>query len=579
MSVPSMLRKAVVLAGGQTTLIAPLTNYYPAYRIPVLNRPLIEHTIDFLEQSGFEEVIIAISNEDDVADHQPADGGNGIRVRYHREKFPRGTAGCLKDLERFISDGPFLVLNGSLFIKQMELESFTQYHAEMHSVFTVGIYRETNDGSPVERMLFESDSSGKGFRIIEPVVQRKPPWRLSGIYIVDPSAIAFIDANKYMDIKEQLLPRLKQESDSLFAYEIRGDYRHIAGVQDYVTLHWDLLVNAAGVYCGNNREIAEGVWVGRNVTISPNAYIMGPVMIGDNCSIEDNAHIIGPAVIADDCRISAGVLFRESILWKGVSVSGGATVEYSIVGEASTIPEQYQLKHFIAMNGIKVGDMNFIPERSFRSTLDLSWSAQVPRSLYRFVKRAMDITLSSVGLLLLLPVFLCIALLIRRDSSGPVFYIQRRCGLRGKLFGMIKFRTMVTEAEKIHKTLVERTESDGPMFKLSRDPRVTRLGRMLRRTSIDELPQLFNVVKGDMSLVGPRPLITEEMKFSPSWRDIRLKVKPGITGLWQIQGRSEASFHDWIRYDIFYVKNQSLWLDTKILFKTIKVVLKKVGAY
>jgi undecaprenyl-phosphate galactose phosphotransferase len=111
------------------------------------------------------------------------------------------------------------------------------------------------------------------------------------------------------------------------------------------------------------------------------------------------------------------------------------------------------------------------------------------------------------------------------------------------------------------------------------DPRVTRLGRILREISFDEIPQLYNILKGEMSLVGPRPLIMDEMKFSPSWRDTRLQVRPGITGLWQIQGRSDAPFHDWVRYDIGYVKNRSLWMDIKILLKTIKVLLKRSGAY
>ena len=111
------------------------------------------------------------------------------------------------------------------------------------------------------------------------------------------------------------------------------------------------------------------------------------------------------------------------------------------------------------------------------------------------------------------------------------------------------------------------------------DPRVTKLGRFLRRSSLDELPQLFNVIRGEMSLVGPRPLIMEEMKFSPSWRDARLKLKPGITGLWQVEGRSNAPFHDWIRYDLDYLNNSSIWTDVKIIFKTIKVVFNKIGAY
>jgi lipopolysaccharide/colanic/teichoic acid biosynthesis glycosyltransferase len=119
---------------------------------------------------------------------------------------------------------------------------------------------------------------------------------------------------------------------------------------------------------------------------------------------------------------------------------------------------------------------------------------------------------------------------------------------------------------------------DGPVFKLDRDPRITRVGAFLRKTSLDELPQLINVIKGDMSLVGPRPLVMGEMKFSPSWRDIRLRVKPGVTGLWQVEGRSSPYFHDWIRYDVAYVKEQSLTGDLKIILKTIRVVLKKIGA-
>jgi lipopolysaccharide/colanic/teichoic acid biosynthesis glycosyltransferase len=178
-----------------------------------------------------------------------------------------------------------------------------------------------------------------------------------------------------------------------------------------------------------------------------------------------------------------------------------------------------------------------------------------------------------------LPVFLLVSLIIKLDSAGSVFYVQKRCGLRGKLFGMIKYRTMVTDAEKGQKELMPQNEVDGPVFKMHNDPRITKVGLFLRKTSLDELPQLVNVLQGEMSLVGPRPLITDEMRFSSTWRNMRLKVKPGITGLWQVQGRSEAHFHDWIKYDLYYVQNQSSWLDLKILFKTIAVVLKRTGAH
>ncbi|MFZ2197198.1 MAG: sugar transferase, partial [Thermodesulfovibrionales bacterium] len=199
--------------------------------------------------------------------------------------------------------------------------------------------------------------------------------------------------------------------------------------------------------------------------------------------------------------------------------------------------------------------------------------------LYKIMKRSLDLIFSVIGFVFLLPLFVLIAIAIKAGSAGPVFYMQDRCGQDGSLFKMIKFRTMVTNAEKLHQELIAKKDTDGPMFKMLNDPRVTKIGGFLRKTSLDEIPQLINVIKGEMSLVGPRPLIMDEMKFSPGWRNTRLKVKPGITGLWQIQGRSEASFHDWIRYDMYYVKNQSFLLDITILFKTIGVVLKKAGAY
>ena len=191
------------------------------------------------------------------------------------------------------------------------------------------------------------------------------------------------------------------------------------------------------------------------------------------------------------------------------------------------------------------------------------------------MKRLLDILCSFLLLVISIPLFFIIAILIKIDSKGPVFFLQKRCGRNRKEFFMYKFRTMVKDAETLKKGL--KNEMDGPMFKLRNDPRITWLGRILRKLSFDELPQLLNVLKGEMSLVGPRPLADEEMVGDDIWREIRLSVRPGMTGLWQIMGRDSGKFSDWITYDTEYVQKRSLFMDIKILFLTIITVLCNKG--
>lgn len=195
------------------------------------------------------------------------------------------------------------------------------------------------------------------------------------------------------------------------------------------------------------------------------------------------------------------------------------------------------------------------------------------------MKRALDLLLSLFLLIPLGPFFLIIAVLIKWDSKGPVFFAQERVGLNKRKFRMYKFRTMIADAEKRQAALEKWNEAGGPVFKIKNDPRVTRIGKLLRKTSIDELPQLFNVLKGDMSLVGPRPLpVRDYAGFDQDWQRRRFSVRPGITCLWQINGRSSVSFDHWMDLDMQYIDHWSLWLDLKILAKTIPAVLKGTGA-
>jgi exopolysaccharide biosynthesis polyprenyl glycosylphosphotransferase len=191
----------------------------------------------------------------------------------------------------------------------------------------------------------------------------------------------------------------------------------------------------------------------------------------------------------------------------------------------------------------------------------------------------MDLALVSLSLLALAPVLVLIAVLIKLDSPGPVFFRQERVGKNGRRFHMIKFRSMHQNAERLLSILQGQNEATGPLFKMRNDPRVTRVGRVLRRLSLDELPQILNVLKGDMSLVGPRPPLPSEVSKYEDWQLGRLRAAPGMTGLWQVSGRSEVPFHDMVRLDLHYIRNWSLGLDFEILLKTIPAVLTSRGAY
>ena len=192
------------------------------------------------------------------------------------------------------------------------------------------------------------------------------------------------------------------------------------------------------------------------------------------------------------------------------------------------------------------------------------------------LKRALDIALVLAGLVALAPLMAALAIAVKLDSRGPILFRQPRIGLNGRGFGMCKFRSMVEGAEAMKEGLRALNESDG-LFKISDDPRITRVGRFLRRTSLDELPQLFNVLKGDMSLVGPRPLVPDEDAMIEGWQRRRLAVKPGMTGLWQIFGSARIPMHEMVKIDYLYGANWSLWLDLKILFKTVPYVLNRRG--
>lgn len=575
--------KAIILAGGPSTFLYPVDKFCPRPMFPFLNRPFLEWQLRSLASNGFNEIGIALSPQD--ADYVGACLGEGKRfgliLHYSANDIPRGPAVCLKSFQEFIGDDPFLVVNGNVYIGFVDLGEMCKFHHANQAMVTVGIYPEAFRQGHLENIETSKDGRIQNFEILDPSNYRRRYNWFDGIYLFDSNVLEAIRDDGYMDIKEQLLPELYQSGFQIFGFPVRGYHAEIHSLKEYYSTQQKILQK--GLFDGGGySQIRESVWVGKETRISPSAHLLGPLVIGDHCTIEDNAYVIGPTVIGDHGRIGEKCLVRDSILWDRTQISEKADIEYSIIGRGCAIPREKVVRKSVIMGKDKPVTYHLTEtlERTGDSVPDITVSGWRAKDLVcRVRKRMIDIILAAIGLIFCIPLFLIIAVVIKLDSRGPVFYFQRRYGKGGKDFKMYKFRTMIPNAERLQKELLDKNEVDGPVFKIFDDPRMTRVGKFLRQNSLDELPQLYNVLKGEMSLVGPRPLIMEEMRLSPAWRDFRLMVKPGITGLWQINGRSQTSFHDWIKHDVFYVRNQSFFLDMKILLKTCLWVIYRVGAY
>jgi exopolysaccharide biosynthesis polyprenyl glycosylphosphotransferase len=269
--------------------------------------------------------------------------------------------------------------------------------------------------------------------------------------------------------------------------------------------------------------------------------------------------------------------------------------DHDVIDEVLVAPTPRRLDDLRALEHIFLGLeeqgivmrllVNFLPQSLSEVSFDevggmpmLTFSTAPRDELLLFVRRCADVLLALLLLVILSPVFAVVALFVKLTSHGPVLFRQPRCGLHGRPFTFLKFRSMQIDAEEMKSSLAPFNEMDGPAFKMTNDPRVTPIGRFLRRTSLDELPQLWNILKGDMSFVGPRPAVIEEVRQYEPWQRRRLSMKPGLTCLWQVSGRNELTFEEWMRLDLEYIDNWSLWLDIKIALKTIPAVLRGRGA-
>jgi lipopolysaccharide/colanic/teichoic acid biosynthesis glycosyltransferase len=299
---------------------------------------------------------------------------------------------------------------------------------------------------------------------------------------------------------------------------------------------------------------------GSGVRLHPTASVIGPVVLHDGATLDEGATVIGPAVVGPGARVGVRATVAQCVVGAGQTVTPGSMLRHRVyLGDPDEEPVP-----------TPAPTASEATERWEKPTFDLA--PETPRrSYYPALKRAVDAAAAAAGLILFSPLHLLIAALIKLESKGPVHYGHLREGMGGRPFRCWKFRTMFTGTDVQQRKLARQNQMDGPQFKMERDPRRTRTGRFLSATNLDEIPQLWNVLVGQMSLVGPRPSPFRENQVCVPWREGRLSIRPGITGLWQIcrHDRHKGDFHQWIYYDLLYVRNLSLWLDLKILALTV----------
>ncbi|MCH7747833.1 MAG: sugar transferase [Acidobacteria bacterium] len=317
------------------------------------------------------------------------------------------------------------------------------------------------------------------------------------------------------------------------------------------------------------RRLDHQVLVAANCTIQRGARIVGPVVIHDGAVIEEDASVVGPSVVGAGCRVRRRATVAGAVVAPGVVIEPQETVLHCVaLGMKASGRHESGFQAPLASEALRISGSKHYTDGDLSAAVR---SSDRRRRVHLAMKRGIDIILSLIALALLLPFLMVIVVLIKLDSRGPVLFSHSRERRGGKDFPCLKFRTMVIDADRIQRELTAENEVDGPQFKMDDDPRVTRLGRWLRSSNVDEMPQLINVLLGHMSLVGPRPSPFRENQICIPWRRARLSVSPGITGLWQIcrDERSGGDFHQWIYYDLAYVRNLSIWLDLKILIATL----------
>lgn len=473
---------------------------------------------------------------------------------------------------RFVTDIDCRLLNkmlaGSAAVSHKARENASYFYADI-----VAVNVEPALLSYREKVRITSDGNVAGFRRLysDSVLPAPIPTDWPHHIFIKTDVLAKVLNNVLPLTFDDFVSRCKSNSLNLLSVRIGGnvlDLETEAGLLSFLMSN----VDSSGHYSYRNNEYN---CYSRNYMdsckISSDAKLFGKIVLGQNVTVDSSAIVVGPAIIGDNVKIEQKAVIRKSVIGAGICIPKGQLVQNRVLFEQwpqRKLTSSYNNLNLRQHNSGKsaVGEENF-GKGNFRI-----W----PRFSYpRALKRIIDIIVSVIVLVLFAPLFPILALAIKLSSPGPVFFKDKRQGLHGRELYCIKFRTMILGADKIQDRLRFKSQVDGPQFKMEADPRVTVVGEFLRDTYIDEIPQFINILLGQMSVVGPRPSPKAENSLCPFWRDARLSVRPGITGLWQIHRTRQPSrdFQEWIYYDTKYIRNLSLTCDLLICWQTAKKLI------
>jgi lipopolysaccharide/colanic/teichoic acid biosynthesis glycosyltransferase/ADP-glucose pyrophosphorylase len=563
---------AVLLANGPAVLDGSQIASFPKCFLPIANRPLLFYQAATLMSAGVTQLILVVGAEQGQITQRIVEliQDLPIETRCYVQEHIRGTAGSLKEIEHLLQADRFLVMSSDLFL-DADLEGLVDYHLGSEAIATVAAAGMELPAWQMERIETDTQELAKTIHRIHPAYSRRSKLRPIGLYLFEHAVLQFVPEEGVFDIKEQLVTRLYSHLHRTRVWTVDSYYQNILSGTRYLAANADVLQNQA-VFSQLKRYLPRVDTAVAALGGYPARVTVSPVIQAPSSTIHDGAMVIGPTAIGAGCSIGRNAIVNASVLLDGCKVGAGAHLTGCVLGEGAVVPDGAAFHNVIVRSKTQkaeaeplVVDSTDIGASCLCSSRETVTSRMTKNS--RFIKRVFDMVFSASSLLVLAPLMAAIAIWIKLDSPGEVIFRQRRCAENGKEFTMYKFRSMVDNAEEVKREIQVLNEVDGPMFKLSKDPRATRAGWILRATNLDELPQLWNIFLGDMSLIGPRPLSWDEMRFNPRWRDVRLSVPQGLIGLWQVKSHSKASFADWIRYDMEYVSNWSAWLDLKIFAK------------